>query len=116
MRRRSDSRKRRLDVVSLEHLPEKASPSVEPTETRLAVLEALKQLPPRARAVVVLRYWEDMSVEQTAAVLDISQGSAKSMANRGLGLPRERVHRPRGCGAEPEPQAPRGRRRGPPER
>jgi RNA polymerase sigma-70 factor (sigma-E family) len=84
-----DSRKKRLDVVPLEHLPEKASPSVEPTETRLAVLEALKQLPPRARAVVVLRYWEDMSVEQTAAVLDISQGAVKSMASRGLGLLRE---------------------------
>jgi len=84
-----DSRKRRLDVVPLEHLPETASPSAEPTETRLAVLEALKLLPPRTRAVVVLRYWEDMSVEQTAGILDISQGAVKSMASRGLGLLRE---------------------------
>jgi RNA polymerase sigma-70 factor (sigma-E family) len=83
-----DSRKRHLDVVPLDQLPERASPA-EPTETRLAVLEALRKLPPRTRAVVVLRYWEDMSVEQTAAVLGISQGSVKSMASRGLELLRE---------------------------
>lgn len=56
---------------------------------RAVLLAALRQLPPRQRAVVVLRYWEDMSVEQTAAILDISQGSVKSMASRGLGLLRE---------------------------
>ncbi|MBS2536329.1 SigE family RNA polymerase sigma factor [Catenulispora sp. NF23] len=83
-----DSRKRHRETVPLEHLPEKASPA-EPTETRLAVLAALKQLPPRTRAVVVLRYWEDMSVEQTAGILDISQGAVKSMASRGLALLRE---------------------------
>jgi hypothetical protein len=80
-----DSRKRHLDVVPLDHLPEQASPA-EPTETRLAVLEALKKLPPRTRAVVVLRYWEDMSVEQTAAILDISQGSVKLAAAGGAVL------------------------------
>ena len=52
-------------------------------------MEALKQLPSRTRAVVVLRYWEDMSVEQTAAILDISQGTVKSLASRGLRLLRE---------------------------
>jgi RNA polymerase sigma-70 factor (sigma-E family) len=83
-----DSKKKQLDTVPLEYLPERASPA-EPTETRLAVLDALKQLPPRTRAVVVLRYWEDLSVEQTAGILNISQGSVKSMASRGLGLLRE---------------------------
>lgn len=79
-----DSRKKHLDTVPLEHLPEKASQlePPEPTETRLAVMEALKQLPARTRAVVVLRYWEDMSVEQTAAILDISQGTVKSLARK----------------------------------
>jgi RNA polymerase sigma factor (sigma-70 family) len=85
-----DSRKKHLDTVPLEHLPEKASPA-ESTDTRLAVLEALKHLPPRTRAVVVLRYWEDMSVEQTAGILNLSSGSVKSMSSRGLGLLRERL-------------------------
>ena len=83
-------RKKHLDTVSLEHRPETASPAESP-DTRLAVLDALKHLPTRTRAVVVLRYWEDLSVEQTAAILNISQGSVKSMASRGLGLLRARL-------------------------
>src|SRR5262249_42585249 len=38
----------------------------EATPDRLAVLQALAQVPPRQRAVLVLRYWEDQSVEETA--------------------------------------------------
>src|SRR2546423_10909626 len=83
-----DSRKKHLDTVSLEHLPEQTA-RADAIDTRLAVLEALRQLPARTRAVVVLRYWEDMSVEQTAGILDISQGAVKSMSSRGLGLLRE---------------------------
>ena len=83
-------RKKHPATVPLEYLPEPAS-SADPTDTRLMVLEALRGLPPRTRAVVVLRYWEDQSVEQTAAVLDISAGAVKSMASRGLELLRTRL-------------------------
>ena len=41
--------------------------------------------PPRARAVVVLRYWEDLSVDQTAVVLGCSPGNVKSLAAGALG-------------------------------
>ena len=53
-------------------------------ETRLVVLAALTTLPPRARAVVVLRYWEDLSVEQVADVLGCSPGNVKSHTARAL--------------------------------
>ena len=53
-------------------------------ETRLALLSALDQLPARARAVVVLRYWEDLSVEATAAALSCSTGNVKSQSSRAL--------------------------------
>ena len=53
-------------------------------ETRLALLSALDQLPARARAVVVLRYWEDLSVEATAAALGCSTGNVKSQSSRAL--------------------------------
>ena len=85
-----DSRRKHLEAVPMEHLPERAS-TADPSDTRLAVMDALRELPPRTRAVVVLRYWEDMSVDQTAAVLDISPGSVKSMSSRGLGLLRTRL-------------------------
>jgi RNA polymerase sigma-70 factor (sigma-E family) len=48
------------------------------------VLEALRSLGPRQRACVVLRYYEDLSVEQTAEILGCSEGTVKSQASRGL--------------------------------
>jgi RNA polymerase sigma-70 factor (sigma-E family) len=51
---------------------------------RLTLLAALDRLPPRARAVVVLRFWEDLSVEATAAALGCSTGTVKSQTSRAL--------------------------------
>jgi RNA polymerase sigma-70 factor (sigma-E family) len=43
-----------------------------------AVRAALKALPPRMRAVIVLRHWFDLSVEESADLLGCSQGTVKS--------------------------------------
>lgn len=48
------------------------------------LIMALAKLPPRMRAVLVLRYWEDLSEEATATLLGCSTGSVKSQASRGL--------------------------------
>jgi len=48
------------------------------------VLDALARLPRRQRAAVVLRFWQDMSIEQTAAALGCSVGAVKSHTARGL--------------------------------
>lgn len=48
------------------------------------LLLALDRLPVRMRAVLVLRYWEDLSVEQAADLLGCSIGSVKSHTSRGL--------------------------------
>jgi RNA polymerase sigma-70 factor (sigma-E family) len=79
----ADGRKRRPGEVLTAELPEHAADLPAP-ELRLAVLDALATLPPRARAVVVLRYWADMSVEQTAAALGCSTGNVKSQSARAL--------------------------------
>lgn len=54
------------------------------TDERLTLVRALAEIPPRQRAVLVLRYWEDLSIEATAKALNCSEGTVKSQAARGL--------------------------------
>jgi RNA polymerase sigma-70 factor (sigma-E family) len=53
-------------------------------EERQELLDALNRLGPRQRAVVVLRYWLDLSEAETAAALNCSVGTVKSQASRAL--------------------------------
>jgi len=79
----ADKRRKRVGEVLTDTLPER--PVHVPTpEVRLLVLNALATLPPKARAVVVLRYWSDLSVEQVATMLDCSTGNVKSQSARAL--------------------------------
>lgn len=48
------------------------------------LIRALAALPPRQRAVLVLRYWEDMTEAEVAGLLGCSVGTVKSQASRGL--------------------------------
>ncbi|MFD9633306.1 SigE family RNA polymerase sigma factor [Streptomyces violascens] len=61
-------------------------------EQELASL--LRQLPKRQRAVVVLRYLEDLSVEDTAELLGCSTGTVKSQAAKALRSLRDRLPAP----------------------
>jgi RNA polymerase sigma-70 factor (sigma-E family) len=61
------------------------------TEDRLDLLAALATVPRRQRAVLILRYWEDLSVEETATLLQCSEGTVKSQAARGLAALRGRL-------------------------
>jgi RNA polymerase sigma-70 factor (sigma-E family) len=53
-------------------------------DARLELARALADLPRAQRAVVVLRFYEDLSVEQTAELLGCSPGTVKSRTNRAL--------------------------------
>jgi RNA polymerase sigma-70 factor (sigma-E family) len=58
-------------------------------DLRDALVRMLLQLPPRQRAVLVLRYWEQLTEAETAAVLGWPEGTVKSAASRGLARLRE---------------------------
>ena len=62
---------------------------------------AMKDLAPRRRAAVVLRYYCDLSVEQTAELLGCSTGTVKSQTSKALGQLREALGPPSGSGSVP---------------
>jgi len=70
-----------------ENAPDPEPDPADPTgglELGLDLKTALSRLPPRQRATVVLRFYCDLSVEQTAQVLGCSVGNVKSQSSRGL--------------------------------
>lgn len=64
--------------------PERSHSSEESTIVRLAMRQALAQLPPKQRAVIVLRYYEDLTEHETAKLLNCSIGTVKSQAHDAL--------------------------------
>ena len=59
--------------------------------TGAALWQAVQTLPTKARAVVVLRYYEQLSEAEVAEVLGVSTGTVKSQCHRALAMLRERV-------------------------
>ncbi|MBT2384448.1 SigE family RNA polymerase sigma factor [Streptomyces sp. ISL-11] len=91
--RTSQWRKRRVDEFPCEELPEReATAAADPAESqalRDAMWRAVLRLPARQRAMVVLRYYEDLTEVQTAELLGVSVGTVKSAVSRALGKLRE---------------------------
>ncbi|GGQ35827.1 RNA polymerase sigma factor [Streptomyces althioticus] len=92
--RTSQWRKRKVDEFACDELPEPdplptADDPAEQQALRDAMWRAVMRLPARQRAMVVLRYYEDLSEAQTAEVLGVSVGTVKSAVSRALGKLRE---------------------------
>ncbi|MFB7913770.1 SigE family RNA polymerase sigma factor [Streptomyces sp. NPDC056061] len=91
--RTSQWRKRKVDEFACDELPEQESLGTpDPAERQTlhdAMWRAVLKLPDRQRAMVVLRYYEDLSEAQTAEVLGVSVGTVKSAVSRALGKLRE---------------------------
>lgn len=78
-------RRRILHEVQVARPPEtEVAEAADGVVLRDALIRELRRLPPRQRAVLVLRYWEDMSEAQTAQLLGCSVGTVKSQASKAL--------------------------------
>lgn len=85
--RTSQWRRRRVDEYATDELPEAQQPAADPAEeqaVRDAVWRAVRRLPPRQQAMVVLRYYEDLTEVQTAEIMGVSVGTVKSAVSRAL--------------------------------
>jgi RNA polymerase sigma-70 factor (sigma-E family) len=77
---------RRRKKPSTDDIPDRPTShdQVEAATVRVALAGALRRLPGRQRAVIVLRYYEDLSEAETARVLGVTVGTVKSQASAAL--------------------------------
>lgn len=79
-------RRRWVAEVPLGWLPDRAERGdpFDDADVRAALVAAVQRLPRRQRAVVVLRYFDDLSEQATAAALGCTVGTVKSQSSRAL--------------------------------
>ena len=84
-------RRRKVDERPTDELPEPGGgrDSTADLDLHDALWSALATLPKRQRAMVVLRYYEDLSEAETAQVMGVSVGTVKSTTSRALAKLRE---------------------------
>lgn len=94
--------------VAVEHLPERALGDGALERARDAEIHAaLRTLPQRQRAALVLRYFEDLTEAQAASVMGVATGTIKSLSHQGMTRLRAELEDRRAVEAE---QAGEGRR------
>ncbi|PBC70533.1 RNA polymerase sigma-70 factor (sigma-E family) [Streptomyces sp. TLI_235] len=82
-------RRRRSSTERTAHeLPDTSVTDADPA-LRVTLMQALQAMSPSDRAVLVLRYWEDRSIEETSAALQLSSTAVRSRAHRALNRMRD---------------------------
>ncbi len=73
-----------LDTIDVEDETVNPMAQLEQSQTMKIIEKAIEKLPTRQREAFILRYWEDMDVAETAAVMGCSQGSVKTHCSRAV--------------------------------
>jgi RNA polymerase sigma-70 factor (sigma-E family) len=93
----NDQRKRRREVLT-DEAPEPPTTDHD-HELAMTLTELMRDLPEKQRAVLVLRFWEDLTVPQIAECTGVAEGTIKSQISRGLAALRGRLAEPPLTGA-----------------
>lgn len=94
----NDQRKRRREVLT-DETPEPAT-TPHDHDLALTLTALLDDLPEKQRAVLVLRFWEDLTVPQISECTGVAEGTIKSQISRALHALRGRLTEPPRGGAE----------------
>ncbi|MER7693387.1 SigE family RNA polymerase sigma factor [Streptomyces sp. NPDC097610] len=85
-------RARKLEEFPTAHLPDASiEDQTEQHADRALLMDIIKTLPPRQLTVLVLRYWEQMSTDETATALGMAPGTVKSTLHRALAQLRQEL-------------------------
>jgi RNA polymerase sigma-70 factor (sigma-E family) len=103
--RRRGTWRRKVPLLRAEHaiaVADSSADAMAAVDLRDALVRLLLRLPPRQRAVIMLRYWEQLSAPEAAEVLGCSEGTIKSAASKGLRRLREMAGNWPDAGAGPD--------------
>ena len=73
-----------LETIDVEDDSDEPSARLERSQTIRLLEQAIEKLPARQREAFVLRYWEEMDVAETAAIMGCSDGSVKTHCSRAV--------------------------------
>lgn len=85
--------------------PEALSDGTDAVDRRDHLVRLLRELPPRQRTAIVLRYWEELTEAEAARVMGCSPGTVKSATSRGM----HRLRELSGLGESDDTPLPTGR-------
>ncbi len=71
-----------LEVADLSNIPASPADRLEQGQVMAAIEQAVQALPPRQREAFMLRYWEELDVNETAKAMGCSEGSVKTHCSR----------------------------------
>lgn len=73
-----------LETLAGDNVASEPDVRLQQSQTMAMIESAIEQLPARQRQAFILRYWEDMDVAETAAVMGCSEGSVKTHCSRAV--------------------------------
>ncbi len=84
-------RRRSATERTVGRIPDRAAAGGSDPALRVALLDALAELSAKDRTVVVLRYWEDRSIQETADAMNVSSAAVRTRSVRALGRLKDRL-------------------------
>ncbi|KIL36604.1 hypothetical protein SD71_06160 [Cohnella kolymensis] len=91
-----DEQKRKRKVVILTEFPERKADSP-PSDDKLSLEGAIDRLAPHYRHIIILKYYQDMTLTEIARLLEKPEGTVKTWLNKALKQLRTHIG-PEGCG------------------
>jgi RNA polymerase sigma-70 factor (TIGR02954 family) len=86
-----DEQKRKRKMQSITHLPESIKDPHDSMDERLGLEEAIQKLDPRYQHIIILKYFQDMTLTDIARLLEKPEGTVKTWLNKALMQLRDQI-------------------------
>ncbi|MBU5347566.1 sigma-70 family RNA polymerase sigma factor [Paenibacillus sp. FSL W7-1279] len=86
-----DEQKRKKRMVPVEEVRSQETAAEMVSDSKLDLERALSRMKPKYRHVLILKYYQDMTISDIANILDVPEGTVKTRLHQGLKLLRQKI-------------------------